>query len=409
MGPLSGVRVLDLSRILAGPWATQLLADLGAEVIKIEHPVGGDDTRRWGPPFLRDCDGNDTTESAYYLSANRGKRSVAIDFSLPEGAALVRELASHCDLLVENFKPGGLARHGLDWSTLHRVQPKLVYCSITGYGQQGPNAARAGYDAAIQAEAGLMSVTGEADGRPGAGPQKVGVAVVDLMTGMYAVAGMLAALRHAESTGEGQYIDLALFDTQVAAMANQAMNFLIGGEAPGRLGTAHPNIAPYQVVQASDGNFMLAVGNDAQFLRLCQVLGEQALGEDPCFSSNAQRVAHREALTTRLSMLLQRDTAKHWVELLSAQGIPCARVNAVDEVFASEQAVARRLRTDLPHPLAGSVPMVANPLRFNGSPLEAGRAPPLLGQDTRTVLAARLGLDDSTLDALQAGGVIANG
>jgi formyl-CoA transferase len=407
VSPLAGVRILDLSRILAGPWATQLLADLGAEVIKIEHPNGGDDTRRWGPPFLRDREGRETGESAYYLAANRGKRSVAIDFSQSEGAELVRALARECDALVENFKVGTLARHGLDWPTLRLLNPRLVYCSITGYGQTGPNAQRAGYDAAIQAEAGLMSLTGEPDGSPGAGPQKVGVAVADLMTGMYAATGLLAALRHAERSGEGQHIDLALFDTQVAGLANQAMNHLVGGAGAPRRGTAHPNIAPYQVVRAADAPFMLAVGNDHQFRRLCELLGRAWLAADPRFADNPARVAHREALVQELQAGLAQHDAQHWLQRLSAAGIPCAAVNTLDAVLASAQARSRELCRSLPHPLAGAVPTLSNPLRLSATPPRYERAPPLLGADTAAVLGERLGLSASTLSALQQAGAIA--
>lgn len=406
MGPLAGVTVLDLSRILAGPWATQVLADLGAEVIKIEKPGEGDDTRRWGPPWLTAADGTPTGESAYYLAANRGKRSVAIDIARPEGAELVRGLARGADVLVENFKVGGLVKYGLDWMSLSAVNPKLVYCSITGYGQTGPNAHRAGYDAAIQAEAGLMSITGEPDGSPGAGPQKVGVAVADLMTGMYAVAGILAALRHAERTGQGQQLDLALYDTQVGWLANQAMNWLVGDEVPVRRGTAHPNIVPYQVMPAADGYFMLAVGNDAQFRRCCEVLGQQGLADDPRFASNAARVAHREALVSMLAGCFKSRPASEWLAMLSAANVPCGPVNTLDQVFDSEQARARGLRVDLPHPLAGSVPQVASPLRLSVTPVDQRVAPPLLGADTETVLAERLGLDAATIEGLAATGVI---
>jgi formyl-CoA transferase len=384
-----------------------LLADLGAEVIKIEHPRGGDDTRRWGPPFLSDRQGHASGESAYYLAANRGKRSVAIDFSLPEGAELVRALARDCDALVENFKVGALARFGLDWPSLQALHPRLVYCSITGYGQTGPNAQRAGYDAAIQAEAGLMSLTGEADEHPGGGPQKVGVAVADLMAGMYAATGLLAALRHAERSGEGQHIDLALFDTQVAGLANQAMNYLVGGEVPPRLGTAHPNIAPYQVVRAADAPFMLAVGNDAQFQRLCAVLDRPELAGDPRFADNPARVAHRQALIAELQAGLAQQSAGHWLRQLSAVGVPCAAVNRLDAVFASAQAEARELCRSLPHPLAGSVPTLSNPLRLSATPPRYQRAPPLLGADTAAVLGERLGLPSATLTRLQRSGVIA--
>lgn len=406
MGPLHGLRVLDLSRILAGPWASQVLADLGAEVIKIERPGSGDDTRRWGPPFLQASDGSATTESAYYLSANRGKQSVAIDFTQPEGAVLVRRLAADSQILLENYKVGGLAKHALDWASLRCVNPALVYCSITGYGQTGPNAQRAGYDAAIQAEAGLMSITGEADGEPGGGPQKVGVAVADLMTGMYAVAGILAALRHAETTGEGQHIDLALYDTQVGWLANQAMNYLVGGELPSRRGTAHRNIVPYQVMPASDGHFMLAVGNDEQFRRLCTVLGQPRLAEDVRFAQNAARVAHREALLPLLQERLMQQSRAVWLQRLNDAGVPCAAVNTLDHVFADPQIAARGLRFELPHTLSGNVPMVANPLQFSRTGIEYERAPPLLGADTRAVLEARLGLSASELDRLMANGVI---
>jgi len=409
MGPLAGVTVLDLSRILAGPWATQVLADLGADVIKIEKPGEGDDTRRWGPPWLVAADGTPTGESAYYLATNRNKRSVAIDLARAEGAELVRRLALGADVLVENFKVGGLAKYGLDWPSLSEANPRLVYCSITGYGQTGPNAHRAGYDAAIQAEAGLMSITGEPDGAPGAGPQKVGVAVSDLMTGMYAVAGILAALRHAERTGQGQHLDLALYDTQVGWLANQAMNWLVGGVVPGRQGTAHPNIVPYQVMPAADGYFMLAVGNDAQFRRCCEVLELPELADDPRFATNAARVVHREALIPVLAERFRSRPAAEWLKLLETATVPCGPVNTIDAVFASDQARARGLRVDLPHPLAGSVPQVASPLRLSATPVEYRFAPPLLGADTREVLAERLGLDAAEIGDLAARGVIALG
>lgn len=409
MGPLAGVTVLDLSRILAGPWATQVLADLGAEVIKIEKPGEGDDTRRWGPPWLAAADGTPTAESAYYLAANWNKRSVAIDLAQAEGAELVRRLALGADVLVENFKVGGLSKYGLDWPNLSAANPKLVYCSITGYGQTGPNARRAGYDAAIQAEAGLMSITGEPDGAPGAGPQKVGVAVVDLMTGMYAVAGILAALRHAERTGQGQHLDLALYDTQVGWLANQAMNWLVGGVVPERRGTAHPNIVPYQVMPAADGHFMLAVGNDAQFRRCCEVLGLPGLADDPRFATNAARVVHREALVPVLAQHFRSRPAAGWLAALEAATVPCGPVNTIDAVFASDQARARGLCVDLPHPLAGEVPQVASPLRLSATPVEYRAAPPLLGADTREVLARRLGLDAADIGGLAARGVVALG
>jgi len=406
MTPLNGIRVLDLSRILAGPWATQLLADLGAEVIKIERPGSGDDTRQWGPPWLADGNGEPTSESAYYLSCNRGKRSLAIDFTKPEGADLLRALAADSQVLVENFKVGGLAQYGLDYASLQVLNPRLVYCSISGYGQTGPYAGRAGYDAAIQAQGGLMSITGEPDGAPGGGPQKVGVAVADLMTGMYATTGILAALRHAEATGVGQHIDLALLDTQVGWLANQALNYLVGGQIPQRRGTAHPNIVPYQVMPAADGHFMLAVGNDGQFRRLCAIVGEPWLADEDRYATNAARVKHRDELIGRLSSVLQTQPLAHWLGELEAQGVPCAPVNSIDQVFADPQVTARGMRIELPHDSGGSVPLVANPLRFSATPVEYTRAPPLLGADTRALLRDRLGLDDTRIEQLLAAGAI---
>ena len=406
MTPLHGVRILDLSRILAGPWATQLLADLGAEVLKIERPGSGDDTRHWGPPWLADGEGQATSESAYYLSCNRGKRSLAIDFTQPDGAELVRTLAADSAVLVENFKVGGLAKYGLDYASLRALNPRLVYCSITGYGQTGPYAQRAGYDAAIQAQGGLMSITGEPDGLPGGGPQKVGVAVADLMTGMYATTGILAALRHAEATGVGQHIDLALLDTQVGWLANQALNYLVGGSLPQRRGTAHPNIVPYQVMPAADGHFMLAVGNDGQFQRLCEIIGEPALASDPRYASNAARVSHRDELIAHLSGMLQTRPVADWLGLLEAHGVPCAPVNRIDQVFADPQVQARGMRIGLPHALGADVPLVANPLHFSATPVQYTRAPPLLGADTRALLCERLGLDEARIEALLTAGVI---
>lgn len=406
MNLLDGVRVLDLSRILAGPWATQVLADFGAEVIKIERPGVGDDTRGWGPPFLKDADGNDTAESAYYLCANRGKRSVAIDFTRPEGQALIRALAARCQVLVENYKVGGLAKYGLDYASLRAVNPALVYCSITGYGQDGPYAQRAGYDAAIQAVGGLMSVTGEPDDAPGGGPQKVGVAATDLMTGMYAATAILAALRHAERSGQGQHIDLALLDTQVAWLANQASNWLVGGVVPDRQGTAHPNIVPYQVMPAADGHFMLAVGNDAQFARLCEVIGEPGLAADPRYATNAARVAHRAGLVPLLQQRLRTRPAAQWLDALEKAVVPASPVNRIDQVFDDAQVQARGLRIDLPHAGGGTVPMVRNPLRFSATPLRYAQAAPVLGQHTEQVLDEVLAIDGDAFAALQVAGVV---
>ncbi|QOW22012.1 CaiB/BaiF CoA transferase family protein [Novilysobacter avium] len=406
MKPLDGVRVLDLSRILAGPWATQVLADFGADVIKVERPEGGDDTRGWGPPWLHDANGQPTAESAYYLCANRGKRSVAIDFTGQEGQRLIREMARHCDILVENYKVGGLAKYGLDYASLKAINPRLVYCSITGFGQTGPYAKRAGYDAAIQAIGGLMSITGEPEGSPGGVPQKVGVAATDLMTGMYAVSAILAALRHAERHGEGQHIDLALLDTQVAWLANQASNYLVGGEVPQRQGSAHPNIVPYQVMPTADGYFMLAVGNDGQFARFCEVLGDPELATDPRYATNAARVANRDRVVPYLEQRLATRPSAHWLAGLEAATVPCAPVNRIDQVFDDPQVQARGLRIELPHPTAGHVPGVANPVRFSATPIAYGHAAPGLGEHTGAVLGELLGLDATELAALGSAGVV---
>jgi len=406
-GPLQGVVVLDLSRILAGPWATQLLADFGAEVLKVEHPVGGDDTRRWGPPYLADTAGRPTSESAYYLSTNRGKRSLAIDFSRAEGQSLVRQLAAQADVVVENFKVGALARYGLGPDDLTRLNPRLVYLSISAFGQDGPDAAKPGYDAMIQAMGGLMSITGVPDGEPGAGPQKVGVAVADLMCGMYAVAAILAALHERERSGAGQVIDLALLDTQVAWLANQALNYLVGGESPRRQGTAHPNIVPYQAFATSDGHLMLAVGNDMQFARFCAVAGLAELATDRRFATNDQRVAHRQTLVPMIEAAMSTRTSADWLARLADGGIPCGPINDLAQVFAEPQVRHRRLRLDLPHPGGGTAPGVRNPVRFSRTPVSQDRAPPLLGADTRQELASRLAIDELTLADLAARGVIA--
>ena len=399
-GALSHIRVLDLSRVLAGPWCTQNLADLGADVIKVEKPGSGDDTRAWGPPYLKDAGGNDTGESAYYLSCNRGKRSLALDIAHPEGRRVVRELARHCDVLVENFKVGGLAKYGLDWDSLRTLNPRLVYCSITGFGQDGPYAARAGYDFIVQGMGGLMSVTGEPDGVPGGGPQKTGVAVADLFTGMYATVAVLAALTFRERTGQGQHIDLALLDTQVAMLANQNMNFLTTGRAPERRGNAHPNIVPYQAFATADGHVILAVGNDAQFRRFCALAGCAGLADDSRFAANRDRVAHRAALIPLLEPILRSRATRAWIAALEAAGVPCGPINHLDEVFADPQVRHRGMRIDLPHPEAGSVPLVANPIRLSASPLDHALPPPLLGQDTADILRNLLGLPEAELARL---------
>ncbi|HEY1072914.1 CaiB/BaiF CoA-transferase family protein [Brevundimonas sp.] len=386
-GPLSGVRVLDLSRVLAGPWATQTLADLGAEVIKIERPGAGDDTRHWGPPFTATTDGS-KGDAAYFMCANRGKKSVELDIASPEGAAAVRELAKNCDVVVENFKTGGLKKYGLDHAALAAVNPRLVYCSITGFGQDGPDAHRAGYDYMIQAMGGLMSITGQPDGAPGAEPMKVGVAVVDLFTGLYASNAIMAALLHARATGEGQAIDIALFDVQAAMLANQATNYFVSGKAPTRMGNAHPNLAPYQPFPCSDGMVVIAVGNDGQFRALAKALDVKSLGVDPRFATNALRVQHRAELSPALSALTASFTMKGLMAALEAAGVPCGPVNTVDQVFEEPQAIHRGLTVEQSRPdLATPIRTVASPIRLSKTPVRYDAPPPKLGQDTETVLA----------------------
>jgi crotonobetainyl-CoA:carnitine CoA-transferase CaiB-like acyl-CoA transferase len=384
--PLSGVRVLDLSRVLAGPWCTQTLADLGADVIKVERPGAGDDTRSWGPPFLKDRDGQDTQEAAYYLGANRNKRSITVDIARPEGQAVVRRLAAQCDVFVENFKVGDMQRYGLDAATLRAAHPGLVYCSITGFGQTGPYRERAGYDYAIQGIGGLMSVTGERDDRPGGGPQKVGVAVADLFTGMYATVAILAALRHRDATGAGQVVDMALLDAQVAMLANLGANYLVTGRSPGRMGNAHANIVPYQVFEAADGHLILAVGNDGQFAKFCEVAGRPDLARDPRFATNAGRVRHREVLVPLLEPLLKSRTRHQWLTALEAAKVPSGPINSLDEVFADPQVVARGMTAAVPHPLTDDLRLVSSPIKLSATPVQLRHAPPLLGQHTEEVL-----------------------
>ena len=387
-GPLSGVRVLDLSRVLAGPWATQTLADLGAEVIKIERPGEGDDTRHWGPPFTTTTDGS-KGDAAYFLCANRGKKSVALDIATPEGAEAVRRLAATCDVVVENFKTGGLKKYGLDYAGLSAVNPRLVYCSITGFGQDGPDAHRAGYDYMIQAMGGLMSITGQPDGAPGAEPMKVGVAVVDLFTGLYASNAILAALWHARATGEGQHVDIALFDVQAAMLANQATNYFVSGTAPTRMGNAHPNLAPYQPFPCSDGMVVIAVGNDGQFRALAKALGVEPMGVDPRFATNALRVQHRVELSPALSALTSGFTMKGLMAALEAAGVPCGPVNTIDQVFEEPQALHRGLTVEQSRPdLATPIRTVASPIRLSRTPVRYDAPPPRLGQDTQAVLAS---------------------
>jgi glutaryl-CoA transferase len=406
MGPLAGIKVLDLTRVLAGPWASQLLADYGADVVKIEAPAGGDDSRKWGPPWLTDSTGASTGESAYFLSTNRGKRSVTLDLANPEGARLARELALQSDVLLENFKVGGLARYGLDYPTLAALHPGLIYCSITGFGQDGPDAAKPGYDAMIQAMGGLMSVTGAPDGEPGAGPQKVGVAVCDLMAGMYAATAVLAALHERDTCGAGQHIDLALLDSQVSWLANQSMNYLLTGEAPRRLGSSHPSITPYQPFQSADGFVMLAVGNDRQFGAFCRAAGCGELASDARFATSAARVAHRAELAAHLTPRMKTRTTDEWVRTLGQAQVPCGPINDIAQAFAEPQVQHRGMRFDLPHPLAGTVPGVKNPVRFSRNQLEYRRAPPLLGEHTDQVLQERLGLSPDELARLHAAGAL---
>lgn len=405
-GALSHLRVLDLSRILAGPWASQLLGDLGADVLKVERPGSGDDTRQWGPPNLRDADGNDTGVAAYYLCANRNKRSVAIDITVPAGQELVRELARSADVLLENYKVGGLAKYGLDYATLATLNPRLIYCSITGFGQSGPYAGRAGYDFLIQGMGGLMSVTGGKEGEPGAGPQKVGVALTDILTGLYAAVAVLGALAQRDHGGQGQHIDLALLDVQVACLANQAMNYLTTSVAPKRMGNAHPNIVPYQDFPTADGDMILAIGNDSQFAKFCEVAGRPELATDGRFSSNARRVAHRVELIPLLRRITVMRGTREWIVELEGAGVPCGPINDLAGVFGDPQVIARGLRIDLPHPRGGSVPLVANPIRYSATPVEYRDAPPMLGRDTASALGDWLGCDASRLASLVALGAI---
>jgi crotonobetainyl-CoA:carnitine CoA-transferase CaiB-like acyl-CoA transferase len=398
--PLTGVRVLDLSRVLAGPWAGQLLADLGGDVVKVERPGEGDDTRHWGPPYLKDDAGHDTQEATYYLCANRNKRSVTVDIASPEGQRIVRALAAQSDVLIENFKPGGLARYGLDYASLQAAHPRLVYCSITGFGQTGPYAHRPGYDFLMQGMGGLMSVTGRAEGEEGAGPQKVGVALTDIMTGLYATIAIQAALAERERSGLGQHIDMALLDVQVACLANQASSYLAGGVTPRRMGNAHPTIVPYQDFPTADGDVILAVGNDGQFARLCEAMGHAEWATDARFATNPQRVANRRELIALLRQATVMRTTRDWIALLETAGVPCGPINRIDEVFGDAQVQARGMRLEMPHPSAGKVALVANPIRFGASPVTYRSAPPTLGQHTGEVLRDWLGMTDGEVRAL---------
>ena len=404
-GPLSHVKVLDLSRILAAPWAGQILADLGAQVVKVERPGAGDDTRAWGPPFLKDADGRDTREAGYFLAVNRGKRSITVNLDTPEGQGVVRELAMRSDIVLENYKAGTLERFGLDATSLRKLNPRLIYCSVTGFGQTGPRRDQPAYDFLIQAMGGLMSVTGERDGKPGGGPQKVGVPIVDLMTGMYAAVSVLAALARRNETGIGDNIDIGMLDVQVATLANQAMNFLVSGKTPQRSGNAHPNIQPQDVYACRDGAVILVVGNDGQFARLCEVLGHAAWAADERFRGNAQRIGNLEVLSAML-----RDAFAAWeraalIAALDRAGVPCGPINTVPEVFEDPQVKARGMLRHVPHASGVTVPQVGSPMRFAEAPLRVPAAPPLLGQHSDEIL-RELGYDGAAVEKLRAAGAV---
>ncbi len=394
---LSHLRVLDLSRVLAGPWSSQILADMGAEVIKVERPETGDDTRDWGPPFLKDKDGNDTHEAAYFLSANRGKKSLSLDISKPEGQEIIRKLAAMSDIVIENFKVDGLKHYGLDYASLKKINPKLIYCSITGFGQTGPYAHQAGYDIMIQGMGGMMSVTGE----PTGAPMKVGVALTDIMTGMYATVAILGAVEHRHQSGEGQYIDLALLDTQVAMLANLASNYLVAGKIPQRMGNAHSTIVPYQSFECADGHMILAVGNDSQFAKFCDVANAAEIKSDARFLTNSERVKHRDVLVPVLENIIRQRKRDDWLAALEPVGVPCGPINNLQQVFDNPQVKQRQVRVDVPHPLSDTVPMVANPIKFSASPIEYKNAPPTLGQHTNEILHTLLNLPSDAIQDLR--------
>ncbi len=403
-GPLTGIRIFDMSRVLAGPSCAQLLGDLGADVIKVERPGEGDDTRKWGPPYLKDAEGHDTTESAYYLAANRAKRSLTLDFTKPAGRNLARRLIARSDVLLENYKVGTLAKYGLGYAELHAEFPRLVYCSITGFGQTGPYAPRAGYDYLIQAMGGIMSVTGEPRGEP----MKVAVAIADLMTGMYSTVAILAALRHRDATGKGQHIDMALLDTQVAWLANLGQGYLTSGELPARLGNAHATVVPYQVFKTADGHIVLAIGNDGQFRKFCDFAGEPALASDARFATNPARIRNRAELISEMTGILARQTSAYWIRELERIGVPCGPINNLAEVFADPHVQARRMTIELPHPAAGGEPtrLIANPIKFSETPVSYERAPPTLGQHTDEILKELLDLSSAEVAELRDDGVI---
>ncbi|MES2587159.1 MAG: CaiB/BaiF CoA-transferase family protein [Pseudomonadota bacterium] len=406
MGALSHIRVLDLSRVLAGPWCAQNLADLGADVIKVERPGVGDDTRHWGPPFVKDAEGNDTAETAYFICINRNKRSITVDISKPEGQEIIRQLAKESDVVIENYKVGDLAKYGLDYQSLKQVKSDLIYCSITGFGQNGPYAHRPGYDFIIQGMGGFMSVTGEADDFPGASPQKAGVAIADIFTGMYATTAILAAVVHRDQTGQGQYIDMALLDTQIAVMANVSSAYLCSDKVPRRWGNASPIIVPYQTFPTSDGWMIVAVGNDGQFKHFVTAGGEAHLAQNPLYINNPLRVENRKSLISLLEVMTRRKTKAEWISLLEAANVPCGPINNFEEVFDNEQVKARGVQINVPHPTAGNMKLVASPMRLSETPVEVRMAPPTLGQHTSEILEERLNLDPQAIAALQDKGII---
>ncbi|MEE2662117.1 MAG: CaiB/BaiF CoA-transferase family protein [Pseudomonadota bacterium] len=406
VSPLDHIRVLDMSRILAGPWCGQTFADLGAEVIKVERPGLGDDTRSWGPPFMLDEKGCETNEAAYFLSANRGKKSVTVDITKPEGQEILRKLAASSDVLIENYKVGGLRKYGLDYDSLSKVNPRLVYCSITGFGQTGPYSSRAGYDFLIQAMGGLMSVTGEAAEKPGGGPQKIGVALSDILTGLYTMIGALSALAHRDKTGRGQHIDMALLDVTIAAMANQAMNYLIAGQAPTYMGNAHPNIVPYEAYESADHHIILAIGNDGQFRRFCEVAGRADLADDPAYSTNRARVENRNVLGVILREIILEKPREYWLEKLEKVGVPCGPINNLQQIFDDPHVIARETQREVKHPVAGSLPSVANPIRMSDVEISYDKAPPTLGQHNVDVLKGLLEFNDDDIERFRRAGVI---
>ena len=406
MGALSHIRVLDLSRVLAGPWCAQNLADLGAEVIKVERPQSGDDTRHWGPPFAKDPLGNDTSESAYYISINRNKKSITLDISTPEGQEIVRGLIEQSDVVIENYKVGQLAKYGLDYESLKAIKLNLIYCSITGFGQTGPYQHRAGYDFILQGMGGFMSITGEADHLPGGGPQKAGVAIVDLFTGMYASSAILAAVIHRDRSGEGQYIDMALLDTQVAMLANISSNYLCSGVSPHRWGNAHPNVVPYQTFQTSDSWIIVAVGNDGQFRHFVKAGNREPLADDPRFATNPARIEHRDALIPLLAAMVKEKTKVEWISLLESVGVPCGPINNLQEVFENEHVIARGIQLNVSHPTAGSMKLVASPMRLSKTPVTVRMPPPLLGEHTEEILGVTLHYTHEQIAQLRSKGII---